>query len=166
MASNKYEAERFVPSLAQCSTLSLHFNGSTLRMTGGKQEYSHPAVSGMKARDGSFSYTPERQRLSFAGPIPEGKYWINPAEIWELEWYNFWTNEDGWGKIRVTIHPFSTTATGGRGGFFIHGGKIPGNSGCIDLTSKITAFVKDLDREGARRKCHIPLAVEYPAEVK
>jgi hypothetical protein len=66
----------------------------------------------------------------------------------------------------VTIHPFTTTVTHGRGGFFIHGGKNPGSIGCIDLTSNITKFVKDLDKEGARRKCQIHLTVKYGGDVK
>ena len=149
-----------------CSTLSLKFDGSKLELIGGKVGYYYPAVSGMKGVDGGFSYTPERQQKPSSGPIPEGKYWVNPAEIWELEWYNFWTNEDGWGKYRLTIHTFTTTVTHGRGGFFIHGGKNPGSAGCIDLTSKISDLVTDLDKEGARRKCQIHLTVKYPEAPK
>jgi hypothetical protein len=161
MTKDKYKAERYDPSLAQCSKLSLKFDGSTLQITGGKVNYSYPAVSGKKVANGSFSYTTERQRTPSGGPIPEGEYWINPDELWRLEWYDFWTNEDGWGKYRVTIHPFPKTITHGRGGFFIHGGKNPGSSGCIDLTSHITQFVEDLSKEGARRKCQIHLTVHY-----
>ena len=161
MPSKKYEAERYDSSLAKCSKLSLHFDGSTLQLIGGKENYSYPAVSGKKSADGKFLYTPERQRQPSSGPIPEGVYWVNPEEIWELEWYNFWTNEDGWGKYRLTIHPFTTTKTHGRGGFFIHGGKNPGSAGCIDLTSKIPNFVTDLGKEGAKRKCQIHLTVKY-----
>lgn len=166
MPSNKYSAERYDSSLAHCSALSLHFNGTTLELRGGKVNYIYPAVSGKKGVDRTFSYSQERQRAPNGGPIPAGKYWINPDEIWELEWYDFWTDEDGWGKHRVTIHPFTTTVTHGRGGFFIHGGKNPGSAGCIDLTSKISDFVNDLGKEGARRKCQIHLTVEYPAGVK
>lgn len=166
MPSKQYGAERYNPSLAHCSTLALFFDGSQLRVTGGKADYTYPAVSGKKATDGTFSYTTERQRTPSGGPIPEGTYWINPAEIWELEWYDFWTDEDGWGKYRVTIHPFTTTVTHGRGGFFIHGGKNPGSAGCIDLTTKISEFVNDLDKEGARRKCQIHLTVRYPEAKK
>ena len=162
MPSKKYEAERYDPSLAHCSTLALGFDGSQLKLTGGKVDYTNPAVSGKKGTDGAFSYTTERQRTPSGGPIPEGSYWINPAEIWELAWYDFWTDEDGWGKYRVTIHPFTTTVTHGRGGFFIHGGKNPGSAGCIDLTTKISKFVNDLAKEGARRKCQIHLTVKYP----
>jgi hypothetical protein len=166
MPDKKYESERYNPSLAHCSSLSLYFDGKRLLLSGGKAEYSYPAVSGKPSKDGTFSYTRERQKTPNGGPIPEGTYWINPNEIWELEWYDFWTNEDAWGKYRVTIHPFTTTVTHGRGGFFIHGGKNPGSIGCIDLTSNITKFVKDLDKEGARRKCQIHLTVKYGADVK
>ena len=166
MPNTKYARERYDPSLAHCRRLALDFDGSRLRMTGGKLTYDYPAVSGKKGVAGLFSYTPERQRTPSGGPIPEGAYWINPAEIWELEWYNFWTSEEGWGKYRVTIHPFTTTVTHGRGGFFIHGGKSPGSAGCIDLTTNISTFVQDLDKEGARRKCQIHLTVKYPEAPK
>ena len=72
--------------------------------------------------------------------------------------------EDSWGKYRITIHPFTTTNTFHRGGFFIHGGKTPGSLGCIDLTSNIEAFVSSLRKEGAIRKCQIHLTVEYPKQ--
>ena len=166
MPSKTYESERYDPSLARCSSLSLNFNGKILKIAGGKAEYAYPAVSGKRQADGSFSYTPERQMAPNGGPIPEGAYWINPEEIWQLEWYNFWTSEDGWGKYRVAVHPFTTTVTHGRGGFFIHGGKNPGSAGCIDLTSNISKFVKDLEKEGARRKCQIHLTVKYDTASK
>ena len=161
MPSKSYESERYDPALAQCSKLSLVFNGTHLTMSGGSAPYSYAAVSGKPEKGGVFTYTPERQKAPSSGPIPEGNYWINPAEIWEMEFYNFWTSESGWGKYRVTIHPFKTTETHGRGGFFIHGGKNPGSAGCIDLTNKIVKFVTDLGKEGARRKCQIPLIVNY-----
>lgn len=62
MPRKKYEAERYDPSLAHCSTLALTFDGSRLSMTGGKANYAYPAVSGKKGTGGSFSYTAERQR--------------------------------------------------------------------------------------------------------
>jgi hypothetical protein len=166
MPDKKYESERYDPSFAHCSLLSLHFDGKRLLLFGGKTEYSYPAVSGKPSKDGKFNYTPEHQKTPNGGPIPEGTYWINPNEIWELEWYDFWTNENAWGKYRVTIHPFRTTVAHGRGGFFIHGGKNPGSIGCIDLTSNITQFVRDLEKEGARRKCQIHLTVKYEVDVK
>ena len=99
-----------------------------------------------------------------SGLIPEGIYWINPDELWTISWYKKPFMEDSWGKYRVTIHPFTTTHTFHRGGFFIHGGKTPGSLGCIDLTSNIEASVSSLRKEGAIRKCQIHLTVKYPKQ--
>ena len=161
MSTNKYAEERYDPSLAHCGQLDLLFDGKTLQLQGGKSEHRYPAVSGRRSEDGSFDYSKDNQKRPSSGPIPEGTYWINPEELWELEWYDFWTSGDAWGKYRVTIHPFTTTITHGRGGFFIHGGKAPGSIGCIDLTSHISRFVSDLSKEGARRRCQIHLRVQY-----
>jgi hypothetical protein len=87
-------------------------------------------------------------------------YWMNPDELWTNSWYKR-GSEASWGKYRITIHPFSTTETHKRGGFFIHGGKVLGSVGCIDLTSHIEEFVSNLRGEGAMRKCQIHLTVIY-----
>ncbi len=159
--SDKYAAERYDPSLAMCSSLELFFNGSKLIMKGGSKEYSYSAASGKPTKDGKFIYTKEAQKSSFTGPIPEGVYWINPDQLWTNRWYKL-ASEDAWGKYRVTIHPFTTTETYRRGGFFVHGGKVLGSAGCIDLTSHIDTFVSDLQKEGAIKKCQIHLTVKYP----
>jgi hypothetical protein len=169
-----YSAERYNPSLAQCSALSLHFDGRTLVMKGGKKPYSYAAVSGRRRADGSFDYGKAAQKSPFSGPIPEGIFWIRPDELWERSWdrkllyYVAFSekkeraHEAGWGNYRLTIHPFTTTRSYQRGGFFIHGGKVPGSAGCIDLTRHMAAFVSDLKNENARRKCQIHLTVQYP----
>lgn len=120
--ANKYAAERYDPALASCSSLALFFDGFTLTMTGGSKNYSYPAVSGRPTKEGRFTYSREAQKASFGGPIPEGVYWINPDELWTNRWYRP-ASEDAWGKYRLTIHPFTTTETYKRGGFFTHGGK-------------------------------------------
>lgn len=157
---DRYAEERYDPSLAMCSKLALTFNGKTLAMTGGSKTYSYPAASGKPDKGGAFSYTKEAQIAGFSGPIPEGIYWINPDELWVNRWYKR-GSEASWGKYRITIHPFTTTETYQRGGFFIHGGKVLDSIGCIDLTSHIDAFVADLQVEGAMRKCQIHLSVRY-----
>jgi len=159
--TDKYAAERYDPSLAMCSSLELFFDGSKLIMKGGSKEYSYPAVSGKPTKDGKFIYNKEAQKGSFTGPIPEGVYWINPDQLWTNRWYKS-ASEDAWGEYRMTIHPFTTTETYKRGGFFIHGGKVLGSAGCIDLTSNIDTFVNDLQKEGAIKKCQIHLTVKYP----
>lgn len=157
-----YASERYDPNLSHCRTnLSLHFNGSALVMTNGEDTYTYPAVSGRPGQNGSFDYSVERQRAAGAGPIPEGTYWIRPDELWENAWYKR-APVSGWGNYRITIHPFSTTDTHGRGGFFIHGGSRPGSAGCIDLTSHMDQFAHRLTRLSGLRVCQIHLTVDYP----
>ena len=163
--SNDYSDERYDPSLAMCSSLELLFDGSQLRMTGGADVHAYPAASGKPTKDGKFVYTQAAQKASFSGPIPAGVYWINPDELWTNRWYKR-ASESAWGKHRITIHPFTTTETHQRGGFFIHGGKVLGSAGCIDLTSHIEAFVADLQKEGATKKCQIHLTVKYEESSK
>ena len=160
--SDKYAAEKYDPSLAMCSALELKFDGEKLNMTGGNKTYSYPAASGRPDKDGKFAYTQQAQNAAFTGPIPEGIYWINPDELWTNHWYNR-GSEASWGKYRITIHPFTTTETFKRGGFFIHGGKVLGSAGCVDLTSHIEEFVANLTAENAMRKCQIHLTIAYPA---
>ena len=164
--TDRYKDERYDPALAHCTKLELKFNGTHLTMTGGKKTYQYPAVSGPKLKDKPFDYSLLAQQSPNAGPIPEGKYWIRPDELWERTWvkkiYFSDAHRAGWGDYRVTIHPFTTTQTHKRGGFFIHGGKNPGSAGCIDLTSNMPIFVRDLRQEDAIKKCQIHLTVEYP----
>ena len=162
---DRYAEERYDSSLAHCTALELRFDGSTLQMTGGSKVYSYPAVSGKSSGEGKFDYSEAAQKGSFTGPIPEGIYWINPDELWTNRWYKH-GSEAAWGKYRITIHPFTTTNTYNRGGFFIHGGKYPGSAGCIDLTSYIDTFVANLEQEGAMKKCQIHLIVQYTKALK
>lgn len=163
MAENdKYASERYDPNLAHCNDLSLHFDGSSLRMEGGSKEYSYPAVSGKPDSRGQFDYSKVRQQQRNTGPIPEGIYWIRPDQLWENAWYKR-ASTAAWGNYRITIHPFEKTQTFGRGGFFIHGGTVRGSIGCIDLTSKMDQFAQDLTRESGLRECQIHLTVSYPS---
>lgn len=146
---NDYEPERFNPKVPACgkSTISLLFNGSELIMTSGiktKRTYRYSADSGKPSQSGKFIYTKERQTLGYRGPIPEGKYWINPKEFWENAWYKFSSSQSAWGDYRITIHPYPKTKTYNRGGFFIHGGDSRGSAGCIDLTNNIAQFYQDI----------------------
>ena len=72
--NDRYSSERYNPTLSHCTSLSLHFDGSRLEMRGGSKLYSYPAVSGSPDSHGSFDYSPARQRMRNAGPIPEGVY--------------------------------------------------------------------------------------------
>lgn len=163
MASS-YAKERYNPNLSHCSKLSLKFDGESLVLEGGRKRYEYPAVSGRAQPNGSFEYSPSRQRIPSTGPIPEGVYWIRPDELWEYSWYHkyiFRMDDRGWGAFRISVHPFPTTETFGRGGMFIHGGLNPGSAGCIDLTKHIERFVLDLRSELPVRRCQIHLAVRY-----
>ncbi|CAN5233771.1 hypothetical protein BH10PSE15_BH10PSE15_14240 [soil metagenome] len=157
-----YEGERSDPTLAMCRDLELNFDGKKLIFSVGDKVYTYPAVSGVATDDGTFDYSPARQRLSSVGPIPEGIYWINPAQMWTNGWHKIGSRAS-WGNHRVTIHPFTTTETFGRGGFFIHGGDTPGSKGCIDLVGIMDRFVRDLLNEaGSGQNCQIHLTVRYP----
>jgi hypothetical protein len=161
--SDKYAGERYDPKLAMCGTgLRLEFDGRILIFQAGDKLFSYPAVSGKKTPEGRFVYTESRQRQSNIGPIPEGTYWINPSELWENAWYKVGSTS-AWGNYRITIHPFTTTETYGRGGFFIHGGDTPGSIGCIDLATRMDQFVRDLlGVLSGKRFCQIHVKVKYP----
>ncbi|MDB4582355.1 DUF4157 domain-containing protein [Draconibacterium sp.] len=153
------------PNIEDCP-ISLFFDGSNLSMNG----VSFPAVSGRPIND-RFDYSPMRQRMEGVGPIPEGTYWLNPLELTNL-WYCVGRAARAWGTHRITIHPFHSTHTFGRGGFFIHGGTIPGSAGCIDLTNNMSSFVDEvnrftgaeLQRTSTMPNCKIILNVNYPSE--
>ncbi|NML15945.1 DUF2778 domain-containing protein [Azohydromonas sp. G-1-1-14] len=155
-----------MPACAR-SRISLVFDGSFLRATGTKQPLMFPAVSGKRNDHGKFDYSPERQKVRNKGPIPEGEYWIQPSQLWENNWFKslIRTPRSAWGNFRLTIHPYPGTQTHGRGGFFIHGGSVPGSAGCIDLTLGIDKFVKQLRTElEGLPECYIPLSVRYPSK--
>jgi len=175
--ANPYASERHEPKLPTCgaTAVTLSFDGEYLWMYGLKFLESprscsvlngplkYPAVSGAPLR-GKFVYSVERQTQKNAGPIPEGRYWITPSEIWQAGIINWLIGmETGWGKFRITIHPYPTTNTYGRGGFFIHGGDEPGSIGCIDLTNNIERFIQNLRGGVKETECYIPLTVDYSA---
>jgi hypothetical protein len=45
-----------------------------------------------------------------------------------------------WGNFRFALIPQKGTNSFGRGGFFLHGGSLPGSIGCIDLVTEIKDF--------------------------
>lgn len=99
------------------------------------------------------------------GPLPEGKYLVDPAQtdnlnILDPRDYHWWLRggPDAWGWHRTPINPAAATNTGGRYGFFMHGGSVPGSEGCIDLTGQNASFHQWLGNQSAP----VPLYVEYP----
>ena len=156
-------AERGTPSVPACvrAPFSLHFDGRSLTIP--QRGLRYPAVSGRRVQTHQFDYSQARQRIPDVGPIPEGQYWIDPSQMWDNAWYRFTAPTAAWGNHRITIRPYPDTVTHGRGGFFIHGGTMPGSAGCIDLTTTMDVFVRDLKRLlGGLPQCYIPLIVEYP----
>lgn len=104
--------------------------------------------------------------MPYHGPISEGEYWIQPSELWKNNWIKsvIRTPHSAWGNFRIAIHPYPNTLTHQSGGFFIHGGTVPGSAGCVDLTINMDMFVKQLKQElQGHLECFIPLTVRYPA---
>lgn len=157
-----YAHEVGTPTISQCGSVSLLFNGKSLRMQGGKRERVYIAVSGIP---GPAHLEAERhaqfQDKANSGPIPEGQYWIRLDEI-QKNWFGKRRSQTAWGDYWVTIHAYPGTKRHGRGGFFIHGGTEPGSIGCIDLTDKMEQFVKDIREEAdGEDECFVPLTVKY-----
>lgn len=87
------------------------------------------------------------QKKKDAGCIPEGLYYIDQRmtlsqdkadSTWD--WIKWEFKAGSWGKFATPLLPVADTETYGRGSFFIHGGRIPGSIGCIDLVSANQAF--------------------------
>jgi len=118
---------------------SLVFNGSSLNAIDGTGAIinSWPAVSG---RDDSCQCRDDQDKPDF-GPIPEGDYSVsrfqsNRRRFWKRDW----GPESAWGNVRTPIQPKPRTRTFGRRGMYMHGGKVPGSIGCIDLTESNEDF--------------------------
>lgn len=165
---SNYSSERGQPTVPRCgrSSISLGFDGSLLSLRASHKVYSWSAVSGRADDSGKFKYSKERQREAGVGPVPSGRYWIDPAQLWERSSWNpfqsIFAPRAAWGDQRITIHIQPGTATFGRGGFFIHGGTMPGSAGCIDLTTNMAAFVRVLRQQvGQAANCYMALLVNY-----
>lgn len=167
-----YSGERFAPKVLACTmpsgekaAIRLVFNKDTLVLYGGKKLHQYNAASGLQKK---------------YEPIPKGRYWINPAELWTRSLATDAAvcalgafdekltcadavrgHRSSWGNHRITIHPYPTTKTGDRGGFFIHGGAVFGSAGCIDLAGGMDRFVKDLLEVvgGEDASCFVELTV-------
>lgn len=103
----------------------------------------------------------EFQSVPKKGPLPEGIYVARQTKYQErknTDWldrrksdvgFGKWRGgEDSWGNSRVWLEPSKQTYTYGRSGFTVHGGKYPGSSGCIDLTSQMDSFSKWFKNNG------------------
>ena len=114
---------------------------------------SWDAVSGAKGYQ-----SPKYQSVKDKGTIPEGTYVARQSELQHITPYGIiagianagtWPGSlYSWGASRVKLESSQQTNTYGRGGFYIHGGWVPGSAGCIDLTSNIDNFVALFDYIG------------------
>jgi len=124
--------------------------------------------------------------MPYKGPLPPGLYYTRDPE--DMPWY--WKNKFGnminrhiitraykyvdaakrftnwrggeaaWGVWRVWLEP-NNADVGKRSGFSIHGGKIWGSSGCIDLTNQILDFKSDYMAYTKKYGSHMSLYSVY-----
>jgi RHS repeat-associated protein len=87
-------------------------------------------------------------RIRDVGPIPEGRYTVDPREISPTNFLRRYFDLRDWGEYRVSMHPDPSNNMFGRYGFFIHGGTDPGSSGCIDIGSADKTFFPRLKSVG------------------
>lgn len=148
---------------------SMTFTGHTLTLFG-NGHLAVPSVSGLRANNPHNHQHvdlsgQESTDLPDKGPVPEGSYFVKPAEI---ERKGFAKN--AWGPIRLRLYERTMTSlkrsilTKRQGGFFLHQDvKNDGTAGCIGLqSSKDTqAVFKAIEAT----KDEIPLTVKYSAKV-
>jgi hypothetical protein len=159
---DRYQSEHSTPRIPLCnqSRAALSFDGQRLILSGPVFGVFR-AVSGRPDDLGHFDYSSARQREGSTGPIPPGRYWIQPSQMWTNRWYSL-APRAAWGDHRITIHVFPGTETFERGGFFIHGGTHAGSAGCINLHAGMEPFVRALEEAVASSPdCYIPLTVRY-----
>jgi Protein of unknown function (DUF2778) len=70
------------------------------------------------------------------GPLPPGRYTLDPSKISEAGLFRHWIDPRDWGEYRVPLQPEPGTNTHGRSGFFLHGGSVrSGSEGCLKVNS-------------------------------
>jgi hypothetical protein len=115
--------------------MDLHVNTGTLTVNINDNFYKNYQVSSGNKKamnDSSYEHVPH------SGPIPRGKYSINPGDvvIWPRPWAALARGLGGsdWGHWRVAITKISfENAKLTRDKFFVHTGDTPGSAGCIDV---------------------------------
>ena len=146
--------------------VELNFDLKTLKVRDVSYGIDMPGLS-WEATSGRDGYqSKEFQSVASKGPIPEGSYSVNPANtqsiVRDIGMYSKWEGgcwsrggKDAWGTIRTWITPMKGTNTYGRSGFSIHGGKVPGSAGCIDLTNNNEKFHNWLKSYGKPVKLNV-----------
>ncbi|HEX6037620.1 RHS repeat-associated core domain-containing protein [Longimicrobium sp.] len=137
---------------------TLKFNGTQLTLVGddGKVKGQWAATSG---RAGA---TAGDQDVSDFGPIPEGTYMVDPADIFNEQGldkaiFRLRTHFADWGDYRTPLTRISGTAGVQRSRFWLHGGSIPGSAGCIDVGRNDAAVFGAIQGHAG----NIPLIVQY-----
>ena len=95
------------------------------------------------------------------GPVPEGDYFVDFGSTVQRQDLDILRSQvkypqSSWGNYFVAIQPRQLPS--GRGGFFIHGGDVPGSKGCIDLHRNNDSFFGMMR---SKNKSIISLSVRY-----
>ncbi|RJP64385.1 MAG: RHS repeat-associated core domain-containing protein [Candidatus Abyssobacteria bacterium SURF_17] len=140
---------------------TVHYDGYVLTVLDDQGE----VVDTYRASSGAIGHMNPKYQNCPNGPIPAGTYSFDSVNFSEaglgrkLLWILF--GQD-WGNYRVPIAPDPATeayikSLNRTGGYFIHGGKVEGTSGCIDLGDRDVDFYNELkDHEG-----RVPVIVKY-----
>ena len=105
---------------------------NTLVVSDSDEVYTVLATSGK----GNCVNRPSCEHLENKGPIPKGHYYLlrkeldDPIPAWDFA--RSMAIGD-WGDWRISLHPVFGTVKHGRSGFFMHGGRVRGSAGCIDI---------------------------------
>lgn len=138
----------------------LEFDGERLYWVDGENSVSWPAYSGARNLLIYKNFSVEAQKLKNMGPIPEGVYHLSRRNYQKynkmdeslrsrLKIDSNWSGgTNAWGEHRIWLEKDDKTETWGRDGFSIHGGRVPGSAGCIDLTEHMPEFVEKFLRYG------------------
>lgn len=162
---------------------SLYFDGKLLTATatdanGHIKRLSVPADAGSPLADGSFDYSPQRQKQPNHGPLPEGSYIINPQSIQRpsvmdtligivgknpIKTFGKYPGSlPAWGRCRIPINKTEEQAKKtDRDGFTIHGGWKRGSAGCIDLMHNEEKFCQFIEEHRGTGQNSVPLTVDY-----
>jgi hypothetical protein len=148
-------AEPVARQLAGLAMDRLLFDGYTLYWQGSSPS-SYTGFSGTADESA-------KESVKDIGPVPQGKYAVNPANIELL------VPSEDWGRHRVKLEPYSSTVDRMkdcfkviRTGMYIHGGNVQGTHGCIEINddSEEEAFFQKLKDYGKK----IELEVRYVGE--
>jgi len=149
----------------------IDFDGSQVTVSGAVSK-TYRAVSGLMAnapQAGGVDYTgPEFQDLADKGPIPEGDYYLDPAEVESNPPGRF--NVSAWGRYRTRLHETIGTGlmrhatTSRSGGFYLHqDANHNGTAGCIGLWNATDN--REIHRLIKANSEQIPVHVDYPEPV-